>query len=217
MAECKAGVANSDTVPSTGATVRLPELGGQENCGFIFPHVAELLINQHQRFLISVGVLPVEFFMNLEKSRRRRNPRVIAMRLILKSRLPVRNVRHISSSFDFLNSRNVTPLASLTDFSMSCRSLRKDEGEIAKYSEDRKRELSIDFIKYPKQSANHSCTLFLSRPSCLVRVTPCTSKTAEIAYQESWNPDVCPPPLCSSAPPLLCRPPALRQLSIVDP
>ena len=130
--------------------------------------------------------------------------------------LPVRNVRHISSSFDFLNSRNVTPLASLTDFSMSCRSLRKDEGEIAKYSEDRKRELSIDFIKYPKQSANHSCTLFLSRPSCLVRVTPCTSKTAEIAYQESWNPDVCPSPLCSSAPPLLCRPRALRQLSIVD-
>src|SRR5207249_6170092 len=113
LAEFMAGVANSDTVPSTGATARLPELGS---------HVAELLINQHQRFLISVGVLPVEFFMNLEKSRRRRNPRVIAMCLILKSRLPVRNVRHISSSFDFLNSRNVTPLASLTDFSMSCRS-----------------------------------------------------------------------------------------------
>ena len=104
---------------------RLPELGSQENCGFMCPHVAELLINQHQRFLISVGVLPVEFFMNLEKSRRRRNPRVIAMCLILKSRLPVRNVRHISSSFDFLNSRNVTPLASLTDFSMSCRSSRR--------------------------------------------------------------------------------------------
>ena len=91
-----------------------------------------LVIDQHLRSLISVGVLPVEFFMNLEKSRRRRNPRVIAMCSILKSRLPVRNVRDASSNFDFLNSSKSYSPGFLYGFFDVTPMHAKDAGEIAK-------------------------------------------------------------------------------------